>query len=133
MLSCLPSVVMLKWFVEVKVAEAALKNPDNLIEEESVEARPDKLPDAVLDENVDVHLVRRFFSHDAWLLVTDVVKLKQARPVYICKYCFHDLGEAASIVCEHCLEWSHMKCVGLSQGPKTRHWYCRRCHDSPFT
>ena len=37
------------------------------------------IPDAVLDEDVDVHLVRRFFSNDAWLVV-DVVKLKKASP-----------------------------------------------------
>ena len=124
---------MLEWFVDVKIAASTLKNPDDLIQEENVEVRPDKLPDGVLDENVDVHLVRRFFSQDAWLLVMDVVKQKQANPVYVCKYCLHDLGEAASIVCDHCLSWCHMKCVGLRQGPKMKHWYCRSCHDSPYS
>ena len=51
---------MLKWFVDHKVVEAALKKPSELIEEDKVEVRPEKLPDALLDENVDIHLIRRF-------------------------------------------------------------------------
>ena len=39
------------------------------IEEEQVEVQPEFLPDALMDENVDVSLIRRFFSNDAWLLV----------------------------------------------------------------
>ena len=59
---------------------------------------------AVLDENVDVNLIRRFFTNDAWLVVMDVVEQKQpANPVFVCKDCYHDLGEAPSIVCDHCL------------------------------
>ena len=32
-----------------------------LIEEEDVETKPERVPTAVLDENVDVHLIRKFF------------------------------------------------------------------------
>ena len=71
---------MLKWFVDGKVMAAAIKYPGKyLIEEEHVETRPEQLPDAVLDENVDVHLIRKFFTHDAWLLVADVVKQKRVQ------------------------------------------------------
>ena len=57
---------------------AALKSPGKyLIEEQDVETRPEKVPDAILDENEDVHLIRRFFSNDAWLMVREVVKQKQ--------------------------------------------------------
>ena len=94
--------------------------------------RPEKLPDAVLDENVDIHLIRRFFSIEAWLVVVDVVKQKQNNPVYICKCCYHDLEEEPSIVCDHCLSWFHIKCVGLKSGPKSKHWYCRKCHKTPL-
>ena len=73
---------MLKWFVDEKIAETSIKNPNQLIEEEDVEVHPEKLPDAILDENVDVHLIRKFFSQDAWLLVTEVVKQKQDKPLY---------------------------------------------------
>lgn len=82
--------------------------------------RPEQLPDAVLDENIDVNLIRRFFTNDAWLLVMDVVEQKQANPVFVCKDCYHDLGKALSIVCDHCLTWHHLKCVGLTNAPKSK-------------
>ena len=47
-----------------------------LIEEEQVEVRSELLSDAILDENVNINLIRRFFSNDAWLLVEEVVALK---------------------------------------------------------
>ena len=63
---------MLRWFVDSKIVKAAIKNPENyLIEEQSVETRAEKLLDAVLDENVDIHLIRKFFTQDAWMVVTD--------------------------------------------------------------
>lgn len=121
---------MLQWFLDKKVAAAVVENPDKLIEEEHVEVRPERLPDGVLDENVDIHLIRRYFSSDAWLLVVDAVKQKQKNPAYICKCCSRDLEAEPSIACDHCLSWSHIKCVGLKCGPKKKHWYCRRCHQS---
>ena len=39
---------MLKWFVDHKVVEAALKKPNELIEEDKVEVHPERLPDAIL-------------------------------------------------------------------------------------
>ena len=48
-----------------------------LIEEEQVECRPEKIPNSVLDENVNVHLVHSYFTNDAWLIVEDILKGKQ--------------------------------------------------------
>ena len=31
-----------------------------LVEEEQVEVKPELLPDSVLDDNVDIHLIRKF-------------------------------------------------------------------------
>ena len=39
-----------------------------LIEEEEVEVRPEKLPDATIDDNIDVYLIRKYFTKDALLL-----------------------------------------------------------------
>ena len=46
------------------MVKAVLKKPNELIDEDQVEVRPETLPDTVLDENVDVHLVRRYFTND---------------------------------------------------------------------
>ncbi len=112
---------MLSWFVDDEVATLALKDPRSLIEEQQVEVLPEKLPDAVLDENVDEHLIRRCFTNDAWLLVKDAITRKRSHPVY-------DLQDLPSIVCEHCLSWYHLKCTGLRKEPKVKHWFCRGCH-----
>ena len=119
---------MLQWFVNVGVANSVLKNQKQLIEEEQVEVCPEKLPDAVLDENVVVHLIRKYFSHDAWLLINSVVQ-KKINSIFVC---FHDADACASIACDHCLSWFHMKCVGLVHGPKTKYWFCRSCNKNPM-
>ena len=50
---------------------------------EHVECRPERITDAVVDENVDVHLIRKYFTYDAWLLVEQVVKRKQKKMTWI--------------------------------------------------
>ena len=132
MVLILPSyyAAMLEWFVDSGISSAVLQDPKKLIEEEDVEVQPELVSNAVLDENVDIHLVRRFFTNDAWMQVMDVVKTKCNNPVYTCKRCSHDLDESLSIICDHCLTWFHVSCVGLKQSPKARYWFCRGCHES---
>lgn len=127
--------VMLKWFVENQIAKRAIQQ-QVMIEEDEVEVMPEKVSDAVLDENVDVHLIRKYFTVDAWLVVKDVLDRKKANAVYTCGSCYHDISESdqsPSLICEHCLQWYHMKCVGLSKQPKCKYWFCRGCHASPAT
>ena len=59
--------VLLEWFVDQVVAKLALRDPKYMIEEHSVEVYicPERLPDGVIDENVDIHLIQKFFSNDA--------------------------------------------------------------------
>ena len=47
---------MLQWFVDEKVAVSAVRDSCRLIEEEEVEVRPEKLPDATIDDNSDAYL-----------------------------------------------------------------------------
>ena len=63
---------MLRWFVDDEFVKSALNG--ELIEEEPVECRPEVVPNVVLDENIDVFLVQKYLTNDAWLLVTDVLK-----------------------------------------------------------
>ena len=99
-----------------------------LIEEEYVECRPEVVPNAVLDENVDVFLIRKYFTNDAWLVVANVLERKRKHPVWICQHCQHDLHSDASVICELCLTWFHLRCVGLFKNPKRKNWFCRSCH-----
>ena len=75
--------VLLSWFVDEEVAKDAIDG-SLLIEEGHVECKPERIPDSILDENVDVCLIRRYFSSDAWLLLDTVIKTKMENIVWIC-------------------------------------------------
>ena len=119
--------VILGWFVDGVRIEAALKQ-DELIEEEDVECRPEKVSDAVVDENVDVYLIRKYFTDDAWMIVSQVVEQKKCKMVWKCNICFNDLhSNSASILCDGCLLWYHFACVSLTKPPRAMTWFCRTC------
>ena len=87
-----------------------------------MECRPEKA-NAVLDENVDICSVCKYFSQGAWMLVEDVLKRKREDPIWICSICQHDLHCELSIICESCLEWYHfidimcwLDCMGSLNG-----------------
>ena len=120
---------ILGWFVHKPVAEKVLKK-HSLIEEEEVECRPEKIPNTIVDENVDVYLVRKYFSSDAWLVVEDVIKRKSKAIVWVCQVCQKDLHTQPSIICDSCLTWYHFKCVSLAKQPKSKTWFCRGCHSA---
>jgi len=121
--------VILSWFVDIPIVERTI-HQNYVIEEEDVECKPERVSDALVDENVDIHIVRKYFSSDAWMVVEEVVKLKSKTMVWICHACFHDLHAEESIVCDSCLLWFHFKCVGLSRLPKSKNWFCRSCYSS---
>ena len=77
---------ILAWFVDKPVAEKVMRE-HGLIEEDEVECRPEKIPNAIMDENVDVFLVQKYFSSDAWLVVEDVMKCKSKMFMWVCHVC----------------------------------------------
>ena len=77
-----------------------------------------KCLNAILDENVDIHLTCSYFSQDVWMIVDGVLQQKRVRPSWVCTVCQHDLHSEPSIICESCLEWFHFCCVGLTGQPK---------------
>ena len=57
---------MLSWFVDEAIVEATIKSlGKRLVEEEDVETRPERVPNAILDENINIYLIRKYFSNDA--------------------------------------------------------------------
>ena len=119
---------MLSWFVDQCKIHPVL-NKGELIEENEVECRPEKISNAILDQSVDVHLIRHCFTNDAWLIVQDVLNRKKEHHVWICRGCSHDLDKDQAILCDSCLEWFHFRCVGLIKQPKQKYWFCRDCHN----
>lgn len=117
--------MILSWLLDDQCIKSVLDG--NLVQEDMVECQPERITNAIIDESVDVHLVRRYFSNDAWRIVEDVLQQKKALDVWTCRECYHNLDEGQSIACDSCLEWFHFKCVGLINQPKTKNWFCRRC------
>ena len=87
---------MLQWFVEKKIALAVLDGKQ-MIEQNEVQISPEKITDAVLDKNIDIHLIRKYFSRDAWQTVIGAVKLKTENRFFACKCCNHDADESPSV------------------------------------
>ncbi len=92
--------VILSWFVNDDVLKRAIGKHRYLIEERDVETMPENVSNAVLDQNVDIFLVRQYFTQDAWLLVEELLKIKSENVVWQCKVCSHDLHSAESIICD---------------------------------
>ena len=111
-----------------KVTDAMRNNI--LIEEEDVEVRPECVPMKCLDENVSMSTVRRYFTNDAWVLVESVMATMSKKQVWLCSSCSEELGTSESIVCESCLEWNHLRCVGVKKPPKKKEWFCRGCYST---
>ena len=117
------------WFVDSPEIESAFKT-GSLIEEHQIECHPEEVSNAILDENVDIHLVRRYLTNNAWKLIEDVVERKKDCDVWLCKICHHDLHDSnaeQSIICDSCLEWYHFSCAGVNTPPKMTYWFCRNC------
>lgn len=120
---------MLSWFIDQCKIKPVLRK-EKLIEENEVECRTEKISNAILDKSVDVHLIRHYFTKDAWLIVQDVLQRKREHHIWVCRVCNHDLDEddSEAILCDSCLEWLHFRCVGIIKQPKQRYWYCRDCY-----
>lgn len=119
--------MILSWLVDKDVANKALRE-GVLIDEDQVECMPDRVPNSIADENVDIFLVRPLFTQDAWALVEDVYRQKIRKMAWICDTCYRDLDTEESIACDSCLLWQHFKCAGLLTRPKTKTWFCRKCY-----
>ena len=97
---------------------------------EEVNVLPQTVSSKITDKNVDINLVKKYFSTDAWKIVEQVFNLKLKDPKLICGSCCHDLKDKKSIGCDGCLEWYHLQCMGIKTIPKTKYWMCLICKQS---
>ena len=113
--------------------ERALKG--DKIDEESVEMRPESIPSAILDENVVLKSVRKYFTIDAWQAVLHVTKAKTENHLWLCGICQNEIDDEKgnSVACENCLRWFHLSCAGLTHEPKSKHWFCGVCKSGKWT
>lgn len=116
---------LLTWRVGRKAAIRALNG--NVLDEEDVETKVELLHCGILDECVDVNIVRTFFTSDAWLAVMSTVNTKRSVHQWECEECHSDLEECDSILCDWCLCWYHIPCTSLKRQPKKKLWQCSHC------
>ena len=119
---------MLEWFVSSTAAEKCLSS-DEIITKELVECRPEKVSNSCLDENVDIFLIKKHFTFDAWKVILQILQSKKKQNDWFCKVCNQNLHRRASIVCDSCLCWYHLSCVSLRNAPKKKEWFCTFCYE----
>jgi hypothetical protein len=66
------------------------------------------LSPCLLDENVEIQLVQRYFTSEAWVAVSNAVGAMSAVVMYYCKICDLDTTDDECIVCDACLCWMHV-------------------------
>ena len=118
--------IILSWFVSSEGMKNFKKNI--LIGEEEIQVDIQDIPSAAKDSNVDINMIRKFFSPDGWTAVTTLFKDRQKLPFY-CKTCFIDADQDGreTIFCDSSCEWIHFTCANLNDRPTTNYWYCNEC------
>jgi hypothetical protein len=118
--------VILSWLFTDDIVNCTLKG--KLIDEEQIEVQPELLSPALLDENVELKLIQRFFTKDGWLALNSTVKALRKHVTFFCIVCKMDVKKSLTICCDSCLLWCHLTCAGLSKPPKKKHWFCKECN-----
>lgn len=90
----------------------------HVIGKEDIRLQATSLSTALLDDNVEVNLIRRLFTPDGWLSVKGEITNLKKNVSYSCGVCATDVGQAESICCDCCLLWCHLTCSGLNKPPK---------------
>ena len=81
----------------------------------------------VLDENVNLTRIKKYFSKEAWNHSEDIISTEKENAVYDCCVCQTDLHSEDCVACDVCLNWYHLRCIGLRFAPKKTYWCCRNC------
>ncbi|XP_037282544.2 zinc finger SWIM domain-containing protein 3-like [Rhipicephalus microplus] len=85
-----------------------------LLGEDQVETIPSRIPETILDEEVHLDCVQKYFTEDGWTAVLATVKVKKQTIKWKCNECRDLLEEDPSVICDLCLCWFHQICTSLS-------------------
>ena len=122
---------ILRWMLPDGLIKKVVQ--DELLECDDLSSNLLEFSPNLLDENVNWASVQRFFTKAAWIQITDKMAELQRDPKWKCGACHDDLLLSPSVVCESCLVWYHLKCVGLTAAPKKTLWFCRSCYATDDT
>jgi hypothetical protein len=75
----------------------------------------------VLDENVNLTRNKKYFSKEAWNHLNDITKKKTRFVTCVCQTYLHSED---CVACDVCLNWYHLRCIGLRFAPEKTYWCC---------
>jgi len=87
------------------------------------------LPTKILDENINLNIILKNCTIDGWKCLKNKTSKTKETAERNCSVCKIDVHLYASIVSDGCLEWNHLKCLGLKAPPKSTYWLCRQCYN----
>ena len=116
---------VLAWLVDRNVINRCMTE-QYAIQEADVEVNPACI--SLACKEIDVSLVKQYFSEDAWLLAKQATDLRMANE-WTCDVCSEEL-ETRAIACDRCLLWFHYHCASISAKPRTKFWYCLQCRSA---
>ena len=117
---------MLSWVVTSDLLHMAVNTGCEI----SVDALPSKacdLPNTIIDENVNIERIKKYFTKGAWDSLKMLMREKREEATWCCHICKMDISSFESVGCDRCLQWFHLKCVSLKSAPKQLYWFCKTC------
>ena len=99
------TIFILKLFLEDVKVESALNGQQ--IDESEIEMIPKNIPGSIMDANIDVKLVKKYFTEEGFAALTGVISTR--RMPWRCEVCLTDLATKESVGCECCLNWYHFE------------------------
>lgn len=98
------------------------------IKASEIEKNIQNIPNKVLEmiKMIDISLLKKHFTDDAWELIENIISEKEKNIISICSVCSKDIF-ISCITCDSCLDFFHLKCVGLKVKPTKRKWVCIKC------
>nr|CAI5864278.1 unnamed protein product [Callosobruchus analis] len=87
---------------------------------------PEGISYAVLDEAVNIYIIRGLCTDKAFEKLVNLVEQNPFRQHWPCCMCGKDTEKNdRTLCCRGCLLWRHIRCAGLSKRPKSKLWFCR--------
>lgn len=120
--------ILLKWIITDEDIVTKVLYNNYIIDDIEILTQQDKIHSAILEEDVDIDMVKCFFTNEIWQSLIKIINIKRKKGVWICPTYQTDIGLKKSILCDSCLTWLHVKCnLSIKPKPKKANWFCFQC------
>ena len=101
--------------------------PQHIITRSEIKSHTD-FGDIVLDDKIDMGIIKEYIEPSTWEVVLDGVASRVEDGLFYCGQCKElDDMEFKMIQCERCLIWHDFHCVGYSSKKRVETWFCETC------